>query len=1101
MTHRERIAELTAPEAAPGQGNTMSSRCRIGLSSRPGDPFWVQVFEAIYRTAHEVGVEIVPLQFETPGPPSDEEQRAVVEEILAQELAALVTFVIRPGLVDHILACSIPIVSMNETDVRHPLLVSPQGLYDSGKILGTYLARRMALGGEVLVVGGGDSEPFEDDGRSRLAGLRDALEPPGHFNVQYIACGWHASQTEQRIRQGMQHILAPVDALIGLSDSVALEALEIGRELGRVTPSTLVAGINGDPAVLAAIATGTMVATVETSAAEFGRHVVELACLAAQGLPLPTHFSLAPRLVTAQNVAEVAAQKAMALADLPGRLVGINRQQEQRHLTQLELSLEINRRVGSILSRRRLSHEIADQMRTHFGYDQVLLFLWSEQDQMLVCISQDLGSSSRHIPLAEAGVLRHALVRDEPLFIPDMRQSYRFAPDPDWPRTRSRVVLPVHAGGKQLGLLDLHSERHIEQSPQDLTGLQSLADQLGSAMLNAELYSEAQKARAVAEQAAHLKSRLLANVSHELRTPLNVILGYSHAALGRAQAQAADPITVPRGDLQQIASSGEHLIRLINDLLDLSRAEIDALDLFPEPVTPSAFLQQVFESMAAAARSLEQVSWRLELSEQLPMIEADPLRLRQVLLNLLANADKFTESGEIVLGADVLPPHLHIWVGDTGSGIPLELQERIFEPFVTAAPAGQERAGAGLGLAITRRLVALHGGSMTLESQPGRGSTFHLYLPLTGVRRPGPVAGQSREAAVLLISAQDETPSALAAWARHRGAHIRRLRLLDEPDALLQELQPAALAWDLTDVGQDSWSQIERFRTYQEYFQAPLLLYSRERGIIPNQGFGMTNILAKPLDQQTFLGTIGALRLADARGPILIVDDDAPTREFYSNLISREFPDFPVLAAPNGAVAGAMAAREAPSLVILDLMMPEVDGFEVLARLRQDPQTRQVPVLVLSGRMLSLEDIRRLDYAHVVFQGKEMLSEEEAVAQIRQVMSGSMGLPPQTSLLVKRALVYLYQHYREMLSRQQIAEAVGVNQDYLSRIFQQELGLSPRAYLNRYRILQAKALLRTTSQSITDVALQVGFDSPGYFSRVFRQAVGRSPSAYQQRPD
>lgn len=200
-------------------------------------------------------------------------------------------------------------------------------------------------------------------------------------------------------------------------------------------------------------------------------------------------------------------------------------------------------------------------------------------------------------------------------------------------------------------------------------------------------------------------------------------------------------------------------------------------------------------------------------------------------------------------------------------------------------------------------------------------------------------------------------------------------------------------------------------------------------------------------------------------------------------------------------IARELIAQETPSLVILDLVMPEVDGFEVLARLREEPLTRQVPVLVLSGRILSTEDIRRLDYAHVVFQSKELLTEEETVTQIQQVMSGSVVLPQQTSMLVKRVLVYMHQHYAEMLSRQQIADAVGVNQDYLSRIFHQELGLSPWGYLNRYRILQAKALLRNTNLSITDVASQVGFDNPSYFSRVFRQSVGRTPRAYQEHPD
>ncbi len=170
-------------------------------------------------------------------------------------------------------------------------------------------------------------------------------------------------------------------------------------------------------------------------------------------------------------------------------------------------------------------------------------------------------------------------------------------------------------------------------------------------------------------------------------------------------------------------------MRLINDLLDLSRAEIDALELFTEPIAPRAFLADVFHSMAGSI-ARHGVAWQLELPERLPVIQADPLRLRQILFNLLSNAATYTSSGAIVLGAEVAPPDIHLWVRDSGVSIPIDLQERIFEPFVTGEPGGRRGRGIGLGLCITRRLVALHHGSMTLESQLGHGGTFHVYLPL-----------------------------------------------------------------------------------------------------------------------------------------------------------------------------------------------------------------------------------------------------------------------------------------------------------------------------------------------------------------------------------
>ena len=1082
----------------------MAASWRIGFTPGPGDPFWVQVEDAIYRTAQQAGVEIVPLDLTIPGPHSAEEQIAFVEEVLAQGLAALIMYTLRPRLMSHILDSGVAIVNLNETAMRHPLLVSPTGLYESGRLLGACLAERVPAGGRVVVVGGGYGAPFEDTGGSRIAGIRAALPPAAHLALHQIPCAFHDEQTGQQIQAGLAQLRGPIDALVGLSDYLVLTAAKIGRELGLLAPHAFVGGINGDPGALAAISVATMTATVETSALEFGQQTVALACQAAEGRPLPPHFSIAPRLVTVENLPAVALKKLLAIAELPDRLVGINRQEEQRRLTQLELSLEIHRRVGSILDPRRLSREVANLIRTQFAFDQVQLFLWSAPEQVLV-LDQPVGDPpvTIRIPLAEAGLLAEGLRRGAPVFIPDTRRSYRFPPDPYWPATRSRVIVPIRVAGKQLGLLDLHSERPRPLSHQELAGLQSLADQLGIAMENARLYNEAQEARLAAEKADQLKTRLVANVSHELRTPLNIILGYSQSALGGVSAAAepgGDQLSISRNDLRQIYQSGTHLVRLINDLLDLSRAEIDALDLAPEPIATRSFLEEAFRSMAAAAPARDHVTWCLELPVQLPPLEVDTVRLRQILLNLLSNAATFTEMGEIVLGAEVLPPHLHIWVRDTGCGIPLELQERIFEPFVTTAQAGHNRGGVGLGLAITRRLVALHGGAMTLESQPGQGSTFHLYLPLAGVLR-SPPPDSAREPALLVISARDEPPPALATWVQRRQARLHRLSMLDDPEVLLQELRPAALAWDLADAGPDAWKLVKRFRAFREYFQAPLILYNDQRGVIPNAGLSMTNVLTKPADQQTLVEAIGALRPSDAHGPIVIVDDDTQTREFYASLVRREFAGFAVLTASNGTVALALVAQETPSLVILDLMMPEVDGFEVLAQLRGEPRTRHIPVLVISGRMLSLADIQRLDYAHVIVQSKEVLSEEETVGQLRQVLSGSDLLPQQTSRIVKQAVAYLHQHHAEPLSRRQIAEAVGVNKDYLSRIFHQELGLSPWEYLNRYRIVQAKALLAGTGMPITDVAGRVGFNDPNYFSRVFRNVLGRSPRAYRERPE
>jgi YesN/AraC family two-component response regulator len=217
----------------------------------------------------------------------------------------------------------------------------------------------------------------------------------------------------------------------------------------------------------------------------------------------------------------------------------------------------------------------------------------------------------------------------------------------------------------------------------------------------------------------------------------------------------------------------------------------------------------------------------------------------------------------------------------------------------------------------------------------------------------------------------------------------------------------------------------------------------------------------------------------------------------YQSIAERALPGYPIRQAENGAAALAALADQAPALVILDLTMPEVDGFAVLEHLRADGRTCHVPVLVMSGRILSAQDIKRLDHAHVVVQSKGILSDDETAASLRRTLEGEGALPQATSTLVKHTLAYIQRNYAQPLTRAHIAQAVGVSEDYLGRIFQHELGLSPIEYLNRCRIKEAKALLLHTVASITDVAAQVGFDDPAYFSRAFRKQVGVSPRAFR----
>jgi signal transduction histidine kinase/AraC-like DNA-binding protein/DNA-binding response OmpR family regulator/ABC-type sugar transport system substrate-binding protein len=1080
----------------------MSHILRIGSAIDPVDPYWVQVREAAYERAEQLPLDLISISLvDYPETLPEERQVALLEELLALELDALIAWSLPEDLAYNILQFGLPLILLSETEVRHPLLVSPPGLYDIAQIGSNHLVEKLSGKGNVLALGGLIRVNWRDESTSWIAGIRDVFRHYPYLNLKHVPTPRVYEQAYSEIYKAMQRIDEPIDAIFGLSDTVALIGREAGQEFGLLDQQTLIAGIGGTPSALAAITAGNMTATVDILTDELGKQAVDLACQAAQDQPLPTHFDYKSRLVTAQNVAEVAAQKLVAIANLPSRLVGVRRRQQQERLKQLETSLEISRRVGSILDHRQLSHEIANLIRASYGYDRVQIFHWVEDEQLLILDQPDQAQASPvSIPVTGSGVLGQALMHNEPIFIPDTRRSPRFAPDPWWPNTRTRVVLPIRLGDKVLGLLDLHSNQSTLRARQELVGLQSLADQLGIAMSNADLYGEALKARAEAEKADQLKTRLLANVSHELRTPLNTILGYMKTALDSAHTYHVDLPTTILKDLQHVYHSAEHLLHVINDLLDLSRAEIGELAVSPEMMAPQPFLTEVFHSIANSAAAQGDLSWRLQLPDRLPTIQADPVRLRQILLNLLSNACKFTDTGEIVLGAEVTPPHLHLWIQDTGVGIPVEQQERIFEPFTTAEHVSRRREGIGLGLTITRQLVALHRGSMTLESQPGQGSTFHVYLPLPSLsEQPAPLPSTSTQPVLLLISAQEQPAREIVELSHCQRLEIRRLQASDDVDAMLRGLQPAALAWDLTSANANDWTVVQRLRNHPQLCHVPFILYGQNQSDRPAMTLGMTHLVTKPVSGKTLIETINALCPPQSIGSILIIDDDPQACELYRGMVAKGLPGYPIRTASDGTAALVTMAEAPPSLVILDLMMPEMDGFEVLDWMRANQQTRQVPVLILSGRMLTLEDIKRLErHARATFQSKDILSEEETTAALQRMLFDTDALPPHTSALVKRAVAYFQQNYHRHLSREEIARAIGVSKNYLSHIFRQEVGLSPWEYLNRYRIKQAKDLLSRTNDSVTEVALQVGFNNPAYFSRMFHKQIGLSPSTYRE---
>jgi len=354
---------------------------------------------------------------------------------------------------------------------------------------------------------------------------------------------------------------------------------------------------------------------------------------------------------------------------------------------------------------------------------------------------------------------------------------------------------------------------------------------------------------------------------------------------------------------------------------------------------------------------------------------------------------------------------------------------------------------------------------------------------------------------LLLISSTDTPPPVIQEMSQRQSLDIRRLRTNDDLEIILAETQPVALAWDLSTAQTDDWVLIRRLRHFSKLAQTPVILYGQGKqndSGVPSPTIGLTGFVIKSANNQTLLDMIESLSPVQATGSILIVDDDPQVCADHKAMVEKGLPGYRVRTAGSGETALIAMAEEAPVLVLLDMVMPVLSGADVLDRMRKDPRLCQVPVIILSNKALSQEDVKRLEHhIHVTFQRKGLLKEGETVLALHRALLGTDTLPPQTSALVKRAVSYLHQNYAHSFSRWEIASDIGVSEDYLSRVFSRELGVTPWDYLNRLRILQAKALLLNTDDNIGSIARQVGFKDQAYFSRVFRKLTDLSPQSFR----
>ncbi len=665
----------------------------------------------------------------------------------------------------------------------------------------------------------------------------------------------------------------------------------------------------------------------------------------------------------------------------------------------------------------------------------------------------------------------------------------------------SQALLPLVNPHGQLGYVAFDTG-HLE-----LYG--AIAQQIAGALNTAQLYREATEGRRLAEEADRMKSRFLSTVSHELRTPLNLIVGLGEILLRDSERGALPLPPAALNDLARLNANAQHLGRLIGDVLDLASSDAGQLRLTNQLVDLGQTLQTVAETGRRLAAD-KGLGWHATIPESGPWVWGDRTRLSQVALNLISNAIKFTAHGEVCLTVEVGAGAVTVSVRDTGLGIPPEEQGSIFDDFRRSERSiTRGYSGLGLGLAICRRLIELHGGTIGVQStgQEGAGSTFYFTLPVVeppAVQVSSAAPAAASEGGVLVLTPSPDTSERLRVHLQQHGFEVQ-MALPDQPASwqpLLLAAPPTAIVLDVTQASDQAWHVLKMLKADSRTQGIPVLFYtlSQDSSAVLELDYLTKPIelaeLTRALDQQWLLPD--AVSSPAPQRVFLVVDDDPDTLEMHARIVRRHSPSNRVLQARNGLAALDILQREHVDLVLLDLMMPEMDGFAVLAAMRERKATRTIPVIVVTGQTLTESEMSRLNIGVTRVLSKGVFNLEETLAHLDVALTRKRVLSSEAQRLVRQAMAYIQEHYAEPLSRQAIAAHVGLSDDYLTSCFHKELGLTPVAYLNRYRVEQARQLLGNTHKSITEIALDVGFSSSSYFSRIFRRETGMSPEAYRR---
>jgi DNA-binding response OmpR family regulator len=535
------------------------------------------------------------------------------------------------------------------------------------------------------------------------------------------------------------------------------------------------------------------------------------------------------------------------------------------------------------------------------------------------------------------------------------------------------------------------------------------------------LVEELKEANRRLEEYSRLKAEFVANMSHELRTPLTAIIGFAQLAEMSAGKPAPQPY---QRAFERILKNGRHLLALIDDVLDIAKIEAGRMRIHREHFDLAELVQDAFHELQVLAQQ-KSLQYRLRIPEDLPLAFSDPLRVRQIVINLLSNAIKFTHQGSIE--AELVPwgeGECRFIVRDSGVGIDEQSVKFIFERFRQVdGSMSRVVGGAGLGLSIVQQIAQLLGGRIEVQSKPGDGSTFTLIFPLVapdpdvvfldrlsldtvGATDPPPPAQEEQEDAslaaggetrplVLIIEDDPDTAAVLSEAISRESYRVRVASNGRQGLKLARELAPAVITLDVMMPGMDGWRVLQALKSERPTARIPVIVCS----IVDNRPLayrlGASDYLIKPIDPERLLGALRAVSTGgteDRDGYILVLDDERGIRELLMAALRKAGYD--ARAAASGETALRMIAEKKPRILLSDLILPGgMSGYELIARLRSDPETEDIPIIVITGKDMTPEDRTFIlgQISEVIRKGDLLMSDLES--HLRETLE-ELGVRP-----------------------------------------------------------------------------------------------------------